>query len=91
MSQKPILEKKNNLVFILEVLLVSPSKMPRNQKIPSQIIRLLKKEKKKKKEKRKNLKLPTCRVEKELWKSYLLAVWKNFGLPCGKLYIYFLE
>ena len=65
------------------VLLVSPSKMPRNQKIPSQIIRLLKKEKRKKK-KPKVADLPCGKgiVEK------LLAVWKNFGLPCGKLYIH---
>ena len=63
------------------VLLVSPSKMPRNQKIPSQIIRLLKKEKKRKKKKPKVTDLPcgkgivekllTCRVE-ELW----LTVWE---------------
>ena len=70
------------------VLLVSPSKMPRNQKIPSQIIRLLKKEKRKKKKPKvadlpcgKGIveKLLTCRVE-ELW----LTVWEI-------IYTYFLE
>lgn len=72
MSQKPILEKKNNLVFILEVLLVSPSKMPRarNHKISPKIIRLLKKEKE-------NIKLPTYSVEKEWYGFELLRRKKN--------------